>query len=238
MFKSFNLQPHELSVLQELSDKFSMESLTLQEIDTDEGLASLKKNIEFLIKEMGKSKTAQLRVQYVSMVNITKNFICAERTGDWDLHLSYVRNILPYFHACGRHLYAKCTHLFLQDMLTLDDHTREIISKIFAVRQTRKFWCGIWSDMTIEKTFMRSMKSIGGLVHGWSMTEDVTNQWILSMPASMKIHNYVKRMKTMPIYEHLPAQSSMLTRAQLATQEMKEILTCCMSGLKNKTHSH
>jgi len=41
--------------------------------------------------------------------------------------------------------------------------------------------------MTIEQTLMRSMKSVGGLVHGQTMTENVTNQWIFSMPSFSKV---------------------------------------------------
>lgn len=36
----------------------------------------------------------------------------------------------------------------------------------FTIRRTDKFWSGVWSDMTIEQTLMRSMKATGGLTHG------------------------------------------------------------------------
>ena len=125
-----------------------------------------------------------------------QKFYPSRENGDWELHLSCVRNML-YFHSTGRHLYAKCTHLYLQDMLQLDDATGKIISKNFTIRRSEKFWSGVWSDLTIEQTVMRSMKSVGGLVHGRSMTEDVTNQWILSMPSFSK----VRRSRNLPTYQ-------------------------------------
>ncbi|CAH0558731.1 unnamed protein product [Brassicogethes aeneus] len=45
--------------------------------------------------------TAQLWVQYIDMVPIAHNFIRAERLGDWNVHLTVVKKMLPYFHASG-----------------------------------------------------------------------------------------------------------------------------------------
>ncbi|KAK4873709.1 hypothetical protein RN001_013069 [Aquatica leii] len=41
----------------------------------------------------------------------------------------------------------------------------------FTIRRTRKFWSGIWSDMTIEQTLMKTMKSSGGLTRGRGITD-------------------------------------------------------------------
>lgn len=53
------------------------------------------------------------------MVSIAKEFIRAERMGDWKAHLKSIREMLPYFHASGHFPYAKSAHLYLQDMLQL-----------------------------------------------------------------------------------------------------------------------
>lgn len=59
--------------------------------------------------------TAKLWVQYFRMVTLMKRFIEAERMGCWKLHLDTIQNMLPYFHASGHFLYAKCCHLYLQE---------------------------------------------------------------------------------------------------------------------------
>lgn len=188
LLKELNLEEDERAVSQELAEKYSSNSLTIKEINANSSAASLNQIIDDLLANtMEKGRKPKLWVQYLKIVNIVKNFIAAERSGNWELHLSCVRNMLPYFHATGRHLYAKCAHLYLRDMLNLDESTRNILSTNVAIRRSEKFWSGIWSDMTIEQTLMRSIKSIGGLVHGRSTTENVTNQWILSMPFSLKI---------------------------------------------------
>jgi hypothetical protein len=50
-----------------------------------------------------------------------RDFIRAERCGDWKLHLATIRKMLPYFHASAHLAYAKCAHLYLQQMSTLEE---------------------------------------------------------------------------------------------------------------------
>ena len=42
-----------------------------------------------------KSRTAALWIQYLSFIQLLKNFIIAERTGNWHLHLSTTTSMLP-----------------------------------------------------------------------------------------------------------------------------------------------
>lgn len=53
------------------------------------------------------SRTGRLWLQYMKMVDILKHFLRAERTGNWDMHLSSMKEMLPYFAAAGHNLYAK-----------------------------------------------------------------------------------------------------------------------------------
>ena len=43
------------------------------------------------------------------------------------------------------------------------------------------------SDLVIEQTLMRSLKSTGGLTRGSGMTEDMINLWTLSAPVTVQI---------------------------------------------------
>lgn len=60
--------------------------------------------------------TSQLWVQYFELITIVKEFIKAERSENWNLHLECTKKMIPYFHASGHFLYAKSSHLYLQDM--------------------------------------------------------------------------------------------------------------------------
>ena len=103
------------------------------------------------------------------MVTLLKEFIETERSGNWQLHLKCVQQMLPFFHASGHFLYAKSCHLYLQDMLNLKskmdptDYEKFVTYGYFTIRRSEKFWSGIWSDMSIEQTLMRTMKCTSGL---------------------------------------------------------------------------
>ena len=45
------------------------------------------------------------------------------------------------------------------------------------VRRNNKFWTGLSSDLIIEQTLMRSLKSKGSLAHGSGMGEEQRSIW-------------------------------------------------------------
>lgn len=131
--------------------------------------------------------TAKLWINYFRLVTLMKQFIQAERTGDWNLHLNTIHKMLPFFHATGHFFYAKCAHLYLQDMLELNKKVDSTEYRLFTadgfftIRRSDKFWSGVWSDMTIEQVLMCSMKSYGGLTRGRGITDTVLTRWTLGM---------------------------------------------------------
>lgn len=157
-----------------------------------EKLSSLLKSIE------SRGPTAALWIQYFRMCTLMKNFIRAERTGDWNLHLHSVREMIPYFHAAGHLHYAKSAHLYYQDMVRLHEKMdpqefMDFTDKgYFTIRRSDKFWCGIWSDMTIEQVLMRAMKSYGGLTRGRGMSNNVLSRWIVGMLCLQNINDQME----------------------------------------------
>ncbi|GBM22601.1 hypothetical protein AVEN_182200-1 [Araneus ventricosus] len=67
----------------------------------------------------GRGSTGKLWIQYFHMVSFAKEFIRAERMGDWQAHLNCVKEMIPYFHASWHFPYAKFTYLHLQQQLLL-----------------------------------------------------------------------------------------------------------------------
>ena len=63
-----------------------------------------------------KSRTAKLWLQYMDHITLVKDFIRAERTSNWQLHLTTVRRMLNLFAAAGHTNYARCGRLYLQLM--------------------------------------------------------------------------------------------------------------------------
>ena len=52
---------------------------------------------------------------------------------------------------------------------------------LFVIRRSNSFWAGIGSDLAIEQTLMRSLKSTGGLTHGSGMSEEMISLWTMSV---------------------------------------------------------
>ena len=63
-----------------------------------------------------KSSTAKMWMNYVKCVSVIRLFMRAERTGDWNLHLYCISEMIPLFHAAGHFAYAKSARLYLQQM--------------------------------------------------------------------------------------------------------------------------
>ncbi|XP_050518957.1 uncharacterized protein LOC126893059 [Diabrotica virgifera virgifera] len=96
--------------------------------------------------------------------------------------------MLPYFHASGHLPYAKSAHLYLQDMLQLNEVMDPSIYQrfregFFIVRRSDKLCCGTSTDMIIEQSMMKSMKTHGGISRGRSTKESVISKWVYGMHA-------------------------------------------------------
>ncbi|GBO17235.1 hypothetical protein AVEN_144292-1 [Araneus ventricosus] len=104
-----------------------------------------------------RSRKAKLCLQYFKEVSVMHYFVRAERTGDWNLHLYFVQRILVHLHAAGNIHYSKSAHLYLQNMSNLktslsdQEFERSVNQGYFTVRRSDKFWCGVWTDITIEQ---------------------------------------------------------------------------------------
>ncbi|GBO46400.1 hypothetical protein AVEN_115503-1 [Araneus ventricosus] len=138
----------------------NMEELTPEKVRENSHLTSLQKKLKNELHRIkGNGPTAALRVQYFNMVSLMKKFITAERCDDWNGHLLCAQQMIPFFHASGHFQYAKCTHLYVQDMLALATRHPDVIEKFvekghFTINSSP--CAGVWSDMVIEQTVMRS----------------------------------------------------------------------------------
>ena len=54
-----------------------------------------------------KSRTAKMWMNYVKCVSVIRLFMRAERTGDWNLHLYCISEMIPLFHAAGHFAYMR-----------------------------------------------------------------------------------------------------------------------------------
>ena len=81
----------------ELLDEMMDGTSSIEEAHSSEGLDRIAERLELEKASLQNQRTARLWMQYMNMVDFLRKFIKVERTGNWELHLHAVRDILPYF---------------------------------------------------------------------------------------------------------------------------------------------
>ncbi|CAC5425517.1 unnamed protein product [Mytilus coruscus] len=171
----------------ELYDRFVAGEETTESVEPRSILSEINTKLVATKEKLCQSRTSSLWLNFCRMTNILSKFLIAERTGNWDLHLSSIQEMLPFFVAAGHNLYAKSAYVYLSMMQRLEIDHPEVYRHFKAghhiLRRTDRFWSVLSADLTIEQILMRSVKSSGGLTRGRGMGESHRAQWILSMPA-------------------------------------------------------
>ena len=144
-------------------DEGSLQALTetsVYKIIT-ESIATVKADLS------DRSRTSKLWITYMNYIHLMKIFIFAERTSNWELHLDALSEMLNLFAATGHTHYAKSARLYVQQMRKLPEtHPwlyEQFILGHHTVQRTPKNWTGVWTDLAIEQTLMRLIKSRGRL---------------------------------------------------------------------------
>ena len=129
-----------------------------------------------------RSRTAHLWIDCViQAVFIMMLYIRAEREADWCLHLTAVREMLPYFFAAGHVNYARYGLYYLRTMEAMPQACQEQFLKgEHVMRHVPGVWNGIWSDMFIETTFMRYGHGKRGII-GVTLKPETLKIWSLSL---------------------------------------------------------
>lgn len=160
---------------------------------SNELIEGLLNKINSRLEEVSKtSQTGRLWINYWNLVNVVKLYVRAERTGDWVLHVYCVQKMIPIFYATGHNNYAKCSQLYIQQMQKFQNNYPEYYrdfteNGLFTIRRSKKFWSGIWTDMVIEQSLMRAMKTTGGLTHGRGFSVSSLARWIAGMSVCIPV---------------------------------------------------
>ena len=144
------------------------------------------------------SRTAKLWLQYMDMIDLLRQYIRAERLGNWQLHLNTTMEMLPYFAASGHNNYLKSSHIYLQKMQQLPqthpDVYHHFCNGLHVIRRSDRLWAGLSADLIIEQCLMRNLKTSGGLTHGAGMTDLQRTTWTLSMPVCAAVHSSMQNL--------------------------------------------
>ena len=181
-----------------LYDKLMKGMVSAEQVCQDDVIAKISDALQERKEHLKSSRTAAMWLQYMDMIDILRKYIRAEHTGNWELHLQTVSEMLPHLAASGHNNYTKSAWLYLQRMSRLHEDFPEIYQHfqngLHVIRRSDRYWAGLSSDLVIEQVLMRSMKSGGGLMRGRGMTEQQRVVWSLAMPACAEVNRAMQEL--------------------------------------------
>ena len=90
-----------VEVLQKLYESLEKQDVTLDEVRNNSVISSIDVIVGNLKFVQDVSRTGKLWLQFMDFVSIIRMFICAERTGNFELHISSSEQMLPYLAVAG-----------------------------------------------------------------------------------------------------------------------------------------
>ena len=130
----------------DLFDQLTTKEISLDKLVNNPDLDRMKLELSNTKVALTECRTAQLWFLYLEMVDLLKRFIAAERTGNWQNHLTTLYRMLPFFGAAGHNLYLKSAYVYLQQMLNLPQ-TSPLVHEGFmqgnhVIRRSDRYWAG------------------------------------------------------------------------------------------------
>ena len=108
------------NVIKDMTEKYSEEAF-LAAVKSDKFSQICERYAAYVNQGNSACTTFALWSSYIEMVQQLLLFVRAMRTTDWDLHLSAIRSMLPWFFAYDRVNYARYLPLYWLEMLCVQD---------------------------------------------------------------------------------------------------------------------
>ena len=162
----------------------SFPSAAFQEHVQSERFADVLKSYSQFISTHSNDPTFAVWSSYIEMVELLLLFVRATREGNWDLHLSSIRSLLPWFFAYDRTNYSRYLPAYWLEMCELPVrhplvHDAFMIGEFAVQRQQEHGFSQVACDQAIEQTCNRDTKTKGGMI-GFTTRKGAVQRWILS----------------------------------------------------------
>lgn len=123
-------------------------------------------------------------MSYINMIELLLHMIRASREGNWKLHLSCVRQMLPWCFAYNAINYARYMSAYYSDMTSLPDEHPEVHEFMsnggFSVQMSKENTFGrIPVDQTLEETVNKDTQTPGG-TKGFSLKPGAVQRYYLT----------------------------------------------------------
>ena len=178
--------------------KFLTGKVTVEEACMSQEIMRIIERLDVNKQSFQASRTAELWLQFMNMMDILTMFLKGERMGIWELHIQPMYEMMPYLAAYGHTLYTKCIHVYLQQMHTLHEThheaSRHFDQGLHVVARSDRFWAGLSPDLVIEQVLMKGMKTSGGLTRGRGMTETQRLVWLMANSVCAEVNNAMQQL--------------------------------------------
>jgi len=136
-----------------------------------------------LKEESNRYSLSCFSISFIEMVELLLQTIYSIRSGNWELFIECIREIIPYTFAYDNLNYARYLSAMLGDMLSLPTDFPEIYEEFvrgnFAAQLSYNKFSRSETDKVIEMTLNKDTKTPGG-VTGFSTNDNAVKQWELN----------------------------------------------------------
>ena len=123
---------------------------------------------DFIIKRPEESPLFKYWSNVLKLIQLLRDIIRADQTGNWILHINTVKKLFPIFIIFDRTNYTLWCSLYLQDILNLEKTKPELYAEflagIFTVKRSFASFTPVTTDQSLEQTTNRSQKSSSGII--------------------------------------------------------------------------
>lgn len=124
------------------------------------------------------------------------DFIRADRTGDWKLHVHCLKKLQPILQVMDRTNYAKWAALYLEDMIMLEKNYPEVYEQFlkgrFTVKQSTTPYTSVATDQALEQLINRPSKGTGGII-GITKKKESVAVWNLTFHELLTVTSYLNK---------------------------------------------
>lgn len=125
---------------------------------------------------------ATFRNSFFDMVTLLLHFIQSTREGNWSLHVTCIRDMIPWLFAYDRRNYARFLPVYWSKLMQLEQVSHPEAHAKFSNGEF-----AVQKGQTIEETLNRAMEISGGSI-GFSLNKGAVHRWnvIAHEPAAMR----------------------------------------------------
>ena len=189
---------------------------------------------EFKGQNRSKSRLFAFWEEYGAMVSLLLQFIKAERTGNWNLHLASVAAMIPHFFAMDRQNYARYLPVYLADVRQLETKHptvhKEFLSGNHSISRSGHAYSQVSTDMALEQSINADSKSMGGVI-GISQSPATLYRWFPTMHERASITTALKELYGLQDDGNSVHKEVTPRRVQRDEEDVKKMIGCFSSGL-------